>query len=271
MLDFCYFFNNFHIGDLVNSRVCVREAMKQIPARMFYCVHNYNSYFTDRLAPKLDIKIAEEDSFKIRNNILYFQTWYGHHVNYERNIETNNQSIEICHLEYQVERFSFFLKALGLPGIEYILDDKEKYAWDEGEATIDQNAILLSTAKALSGTSDNIDQTKYVIDLADEYKHLKFYISNPISDTRDNIIQIPGKFNIPAMVEQSKKCRVIAGLANGPLMSTWCRFNIYNPNKTYVALHNRNRGEAQFANDQTCKTVRVLTTEELFKEIRNHL
>jgi len=268
MLNDCYFFNNYHLGDVIMSRVLVREAIKQIGAKNnFYC-HNFYSWHTDAIAKKSSLVVPDYKAFQIENNKLYFQTWFGNHPNKEKNIETDSNSINICHLEYQVERFSTFLNKLGFNGVEYILDDTQKYCLDYGESPINKKNILVFNTIARSGQGDNVDNSSHILELADSFKDHTFFISNPINGKRDNIIF---KYEIPDLIEISKSCRIITGVINGPLMSTWFKWNIFNKDKTYISLHKINRGETQFCNNQTCQNIWVKDTNSLYKELRKNL
>jgi hypothetical protein len=302
LVDKLYFYNQYHIGDVIMSKPFVREISKQIDHNVLYFAHNYSARLVNDVAisaPIQQFPFLRDDMFTHwENNNLFINMWAAKTPSAVPSLSgavyVNMPDRSRCNFETFALLFNDLIK-FHLDenmSLQHMLDNPNEYIWDlkveNSESITDivpnlQNnntKVLIYNQTTYSGQSDNQSFGRYIRDISIQFPHIQFYTSQGEDISRDNVCCLGSTFknknpqlscDLPELAVVSKYCDVICGPGNGPLQYTWCKGNIDNPNKTYITINNAIAGQAQWSTTQLCSNTVVSTTAELFLKLEEIL
>lgn len=279
------FYNGFHVGDIVISKPIVRELIKFFPDKKPFYAHNNNPIITSDLCEYIsptDIRINNDIFIQEYNDTLIVNTWLGSTQNKALKIITNSNP-DIAHLDFQIIQFNYLLRQHGYNiNLDYLLDKPDRYIWDLKDIYLPTNfvipkekKVLIFNMPSLSGQADNIDQTEFIVNIANKFPKIKFCTTN-IDISLSNILYL-GKditqrgLDLFQFAEFSKRCNIIVGNGSGPLMFTWIKDNIMDPKKIYIINHKINDGECKLYSKQPAVSIRTTSTKQMFITLEEKL
>ena len=267
------FYNNFHCGDIHNSRGLITHIMKSLGNDNVYTYRHINGQklLLDVNVEYINEQVNTNELVFYYQEELYINTWVG------------------CKDEQGSQFCGFGCNALGnmhLLNCIYRLLKKDIIITDEWELVSDidytkyindniQNFIkpntkniLICNGPVLSWQSSNFLFTSIINQLADKYPNYRFILTQKDSQIDKNNVyyttDIIGNVGFPDLNEISiisTKCNVIVGRASGPFMFAQTRSTLTDETKTFISINNTIK-DSFFSLDGNSKKIHSSNYEE---------
>lgn len=244
------FFNNFHNGDIHNSRGFVNSLINSIDPSKTY------QYFHSRSLNLLkDIKNINcsnlilntmESLVIVNDDTLCINTHIGSSLKGLRFSETG------CNAASNMKMLNAVYKELGIEKIEtdeWNLVASIDYSFFDINS-IDsffmnniKKSVLICNGDVLSGQSKNFSFDNIILELSKNYPDINFITTKPISHTStnifstDEIIKKVGDSDLNEISYLSTKCFLVVGRASGPFMFAQTKETLDDPNKTFLSFN----------------------------------
>lgn len=291
------FYNHGHLGDTLLSKPFINEVKKHIPSHKYFIANNYNADYVidivDGHIPLSSIPAATNMWTAQENDTLYFNTWFGklNEPGYLELLGLSQQDRQNMRSSdgqlYNWANYLFYfnicLKVFDSNfDLMYMDIDKFQYLLPTPLLNVEiphihstKTKILVFNQEATSGQSDNVDFTPYIESLA-QYDVI-IYTSQKLSrniGNYSNIIQLPEYIQRPDLIPISSLslyCDIICGPGNAPIISTWTRQNLQDPNKVFITINSNDIGEAVYFQETLCRNYVVKSTYDLFQILKLQL
>ena len=243
------FYNHYGNGDLFISREFTREIMEIIPASEYYYSHGKNTrMFADlpelKFTPITDDHIMRRHVYRLGEDV-YINTWLGVDSNY---VTPANS----CSIDNSFRMYNDILKALNVPLLSKPLEEyipKIDYSFfdvapvDEFiRNNVDRQMVFITNCLVQSNQAENFEFAPIILKLCNDYPEILFIISDPISETLDNLVttceitKSKDGFDLNELSYLSLSIDLLIGRSSGPQIFSMVSENCMNPKKAFLSF-----------------------------------
>ena len=271
------FYNNWHRGDIHNSRGLITHIMKHMGVDNIYTYRHINGpkLLLDVNVQYINEQVNTNELVFYHDGELYINTWIG------------------CKDEHGSPFCRFGCNALGnmhLLNHIYRLLEKDIVVTDEWELVSDINYdkyindnilkfvksdtknILLCNGPVLSGQSSNFSFTPIIHQLSNRHPDYRFILTQKDDQINKNnvyyttdIIGDVGSSDLNEISYISTKSNIIVGRASGPFMFTQTRSTLTDETKTFISF-SVNSTESFFSLNGKSKKIHLPVYEHTYEE-----
>ena len=271
------FYNNWHRGDIHNSRGLITHIMKHMGVDNIYTYRHINGpkLLLDVNVQYINEQVNTNELVFYHDGELYINTWIGC---------TDEQGYRFC---------GFGCNDIGnmhLLNCIYRLLKKDIVVTDEWELVSDINYdkyinnnilnfvksdtkdILLCNGPVLSGQAHNFSFTPIIYQLSDRYPSCRFILTQKNDEINKNnvyyttdIIGDVGSSDLNEISYISTKSNIIVGRASGPFMFTQTRSTLTDETKTFISF-SVNSTESFFSLNGKSKKIHLPVYEHTYEE-----
>lgn len=240
------FYNNWHNGDLHNSREFVKDIINKTRFDEYYYIHNRPPKILKDI-PKIIYHFPNElcDNNKIIftiENDTYINTWLGA----SGTINTGNvpPSLELFYIY-----FKFIYNKLSIeiekeenyyiPQIDYNQYDIKNI---KNYLKENKKRVLISNGKVWSYQSGDFNFNYIINKLSDDFENIDFILTDDTNKLNKNnilytsdIIQC-GEGDLNEISYLSTQCDIIIGKGSGPYTFSIVKENVFDPNKCFIFI-----------------------------------
>lgn len=225
MFEKIVFFNHYGAGDIFESKEFVRKICKTVPAKEYIYSHGKDKRILIDLPylnqdDKSGLEINHRTGMFQQELSVYINTWIGRNSTYV--LPGIGCTIELLTSMYKNFGLDFiqnpyeFIPRIGFSYIntEIILINLRKFE--------NKRKVLISNGNVQSNQAYNFDFTPVILQLANIYKDIIFFITQRIDTSLDNIVYTGDmfeqglNFDLNEIGFLSKFCSRIVGRCSGP-------------------------------------------------------
>lgn len=268
------FYNNWHNGDIHNSRGLITHIMKHMGVDNIYTYRHINGpkLLLDVNVQYINEQVNTNELVFYRDGELYINTWIAC---------IDEQGHQFC------SRFGCNdIGNMHLLNCIYRLLKKDIVVTDEWELVSDINYgkyinnnilnfvksdtkdILLCNGPVLSGQAHNFSFTPIIYQLSDRYPDCRFILTQKDDQINKNnvyyttdIIRDVGSSDLNEISYISTKSNIIVGRASGPFIFAQTRSTLTDETKTFISF-NTNINESYFSLNGKSKKIHSPVYEE---------
>lgn len=261
-----HFINDWHNGDIHNSRGVIKNIIQHFPDAEYYHHHKHGKKVLQDIPGIYSDELLGE-KFKeivtIIDDKVYINTWLGlvlpnkiQLCSWGCNCISNKELLN--HILITLNKDKFLSNEFDtIPDINFLKFNVSNV--DTFLKTHKNKKILVCNGETLSGQSYNFSFMPFVINLAIKYQNIDFILTHKENVVKDNI------FYTDDIIQQSKSdlneisylstaCSIIVGRASGPFMFSQTFNSLIDKDKTFIAFCNLR--ENAFLTEKTlCKKI----------------